>query len=230
MEIRDINWKKVRLLILIPVLIIATVIYLVSGCSSDKAKNEEIKLSQMENTNETAEEISDKSEKESDSDILDTSGDIFIDVGGAVVTPKVVKLKKGARIYEAIEAAGGKSKLAVTKYMNLAAVCEDGQKIYVPTEAEITKEEKDNVVVSSAGYTGPDSGGGTSGSSTTGKININTATGEELQSLSGIGPSMAERIIQYRTENGKFSSVDELLEVSGIGEKTLSKFVENICV
>ena len=146
------------------------------------------------------------------------------------MTPKVVRLKKGARIYEAIEAAGGKSKLAVTKYINLAAVCEDGQKIYIPTEAEITQEEKTGVIVSSAGYTGPDLNGGSSGNGISKKININTATSEELQSLSGIGPSMAERIIQYRKENGKYSSVEGLLEVSGIGEKTLSKFIENICV
>jgi len=232
MEIRDINWKKVRLLILIPVLVIASAIYMISGCTSEKAKNKDISLQHMETTQDVSGAQSEE-DKNSDQNMVseEISEDIYVDVGGAVLTPKVVQIHKGARIYEAIEAAGGKSKTAVTKYMNLAAVCEDGQKIYIPTETEITEEEKKSAVVSSAGYTGPDMAGNSSETgSYSRKVNINTASSDELQALTGIGPSMAERIIKYRNGNGKFGSVEELMEVSGIGEKTFAKFSDQICV
>ena len=224
MEIKDINWKKVRLLILIPVLIIATVIYMLSGCRAEEPAGSEVYAVEGDAVMESGED-SDNNTVEPDV----ASGNIYVDVGGAVVTPKVVCLSEGARIFEAIDAAGGISKTAVTKYLNMAAVCEDGQKIYVPSLSEITEDEKKSVITSSAGYTGG-LDNSESGISTGGKININTASSEQLQTLSGIGPSMAARIIQYREENGKFATIDDLTNVSGIGEKTLAKFAVRISV
>ena len=225
MEIKDINWKKVRLLILIPVLIIATVIYMLSGCRAEEPAGSEVYAVDTESVTKPGEEFNNNNTKESDV----ASGNIYVDVGGAVVTPKVVCLTEGARIFEAIDAAGGISKTAVTKYLNMAAVCEDGQKIYVPSLSEITDDEKNSAITSSAGYTGGLERGD-SGLGTGGKVNINTASSEQLQTLSGIGPSMAARIIQYREENGKFATIDDLTNVSGIGEKTLAKFADRISV
>ena len=224
MEIKDINWKKVRLLILIPVLIIATVIYMLSGCRAEEPAGSEVYAVEGDAVMESGED-SDNNTVEPDV----ASGNIYVDVGGAVVTPKVVCLNEGSRIFEAIDAAGGISKTAVTKYLNMAAVCEDGQKIYVPSLSEITDDEKNSAITSSAGYTGGLESGD-SGLGTGGKVNINTASSEQLQTLSGIGPSMAARIIQYREENGKFATIDDLTNVSGIGEKTLAKFADRISV
>ena len=212
---------------LIPTLIIATIIYLLSGCHSQEPSVTGSYTIENEDKSDSDFSVNRENEQSESSATDDISDDIYIDVGGAVVTPKVVRLKAGSRVFEAIDAAGGVSKTGVTKYINMAAVCEDGEKIYIPTESEISQDDKNQVITSSAGYTGElGSGAGISG----GKVNINTADSEELQTLNGIGPSMAARIIQYRDDNGKFGSVDDLLNVSGIGEKTLAKFAADVCV
>lgn len=230
MELKDVNWKKVKWIIIIPILIIATIIYIVSGC-----QHQDITIAQGENdalaSIDFADEITEKNNNEQE-EVSEQSKNqkknIYVDVGGAVINPKVVELKEGSRIYEAIEAAGGKSKTGVTRYLNMAAVCQDGQKIYIPVESEISKEDIKKVIETSAGYIGDASY--SSGVGIDGKVNINTANADELQTLAGIGPSMASRIIQYRNDNGNYSSVEDLLNVSGIGEKTLAKFIENICI
>lgn len=154
---------------------------------------------------------------------------IYVDVGGEVSFPKVVRIKEGSRVFEAVEAAGGLLSSAYTRYMNMAAVCSDGEKIYVPDKAEA------EVQMSSSG--GAASGAGAQGytaagavTSSGGRININTAGEDELQKLSGIGPSMAKRIIDYRNSNGNFKSIDELTSVKGIGSKILEEISDEICI
>jgi competence protein ComEA len=211
------KWKKMKWLIIVPVLIVAAVVYTVSGVSDDKT------VSVTENT-----EYDDIQESDSDNILTSSESEqIYVDVGGAVVSPMVVVLDSGSRIYEAIEAAGGTLSDAETKYMNLAAVCEDGEKIYVPSSAEAAEQLNSGELKEPSSLSTDTAGSSTEQS---GKVNINTADSTSLQSLTGIGPSMAQRIIDYRSQNGKFSSVDELTNVSGIGEKTLAKIIENICV
>lgn len=161
----------------------------------------------------------------------ETESEIYVDVGGAVKTPRVVCIPEGSRVFEAIEAAGGVSEEAETKYINMAAECTDGEKIYVPDHAEMEAaqngENTDSLFSSSADLQNGAGGTEQDGQKT---VNINTATSEELQELDGIGPAMASRIIEYRQTNGAFTSVDDLENVSGIGEKTLEKLRPHVSV
>lgn len=148
--------------------------------------------------------------------------EVYVDVDGAVVKPGVYRLKDGARVSQAIDAAGGLTAEADVTGLNRASKITDGQKIYVPTVGE--QQTAAAVGAESGASTTPGAG------SSSGLVNINTASAAELQTLSGIGPSMAQSIIDERTQNGAFASVDDLMRVSGIGEKKLAKIKDCICV
>ena len=148
---------------------------------------------------------------------------VTVDVKGAVVNPGVYSLKTGARVTDAIKAAGGMTEDADAKSVNLAASLSDEEVIYVAT-----KDENLSVLGQSGTSQVSDKGGQTNAKD--GKINLNTATAEELQTISGIGAKRAEDIIAYRESHGGFQSVDDLKNVSGIGDKTLDKIRESIYV
>ena len=152
-----------------------------------------------------------------------SAAEVYVDVDGAVVRPGVYRLKDGARVSQAIDAAGGLMAEADVTGLNRASKITDGQKIYVPTVGEQQ---------ATAAVGGAESGAATTPGtgSSSGLVNINTASAAELQTLSGIGPSMAQSIIDERTQNGAFASVDDLMRVSGIGEKKLAKIKDCICV
>ncbi len=151
-----------------------------------------------------------------------SAAEVYVDVDGAVVRPGVYRLKDGARVSQAIDAAGGLTAEADVTGLNRASKITDGQKIYVPTVGE----QQTAATVGGADSAAVASGAGSS----SGLVNINTASAAELQTLSGIGPSMAQSIIDERTQNGAFVSVDDLMRVSGIGEKKLAKIKDCICV
>lgn len=150
------------------------------------------------------------------------SKSIYVYVSGAVKTPGLIELSLGERVAAAIDKAGGFSDDADTTATNLAKVAEDGEQITIPSKN------------ASAEAQNTDASGGenslSSASSQSGKVNINTADLSQLQTISGIGPSKAKKILDYRQSNGKFKSVDDLSNVSGIGEKTLSSIRDQICV
>lgn len=152
-----------------------------------------------------------------------SAAEVYVDVDGAVVKPGVYRLKDGARVSQAIDAAGGLTAEADVTGLNRASKIIDGQKIYVPTVGE-----QQAAAVSDRTDSGTATTPGAGSSSEL--VNINTASAAELQTLSGIGPSMAQSIIDERTQNGAFASVDDLLRVSGIGEKKLAKIKDCICV
>lgn len=152
-----------------------------------------------------------------------SAAEVYVDVDGAVVRPDVYRLKDGARVSQAIDAAGGLTAEADVTGLNRASKVADGQKIYVPKVGEQQAAAAVGGAESSAATT-PGAG------SSSGLVNINTASAAELQTLSGIGPSMAQSIIDERTKNGAFASVDDLMRVSGIGEKKLAKIKDCICV
>ena len=131
-------------------------------------------------------------------------------ITGAINNPGVVVLEEGARIVDALEAAGGETEEADVNRLNLAYVLEDGEKLYIPSkneeEQEYITQGKDNM---SEGQS---------------KININSAQIEELITLPGVGEATANKIIEYRKENGKFQKIEDLKNVPGIGD---SKY-ENI--
>lgn len=152
-----------------------------------------------------------------------SAAEVYVDVDGAVVRPGVYRLKDGARVSQAIDAAGGLTAEADVTELNRASKITDGQKIYVPTVGE---QQAAAAVGGAESSTATTPGAGSS----SGLVNINTASAAELQTLSGIGPSMAQSIIDERTNNGAFASVDDLMRVSGIGEKKLAKIKDCICV
>ncbi|XAS62655.1 helix-hairpin-helix domain-containing protein [Micrococcaceae bacterium Sec5.8] len=146
------------------------------------------------------------------------TGRIIVHVAGAVVRAGVVELPPGSRLHEAIAAAGGGSPDADPGQLNLAAVLEDGQKILVPRQGETVPNGTAPAGDAAAG------GGPASGARPTaaGKINLNTASVEELATLPRVGPVLAQRIVDWRGQHGRFQRVEELDAVDGVGEKMLA--------
>ncbi|MCB9423200.1 MAG: helix-hairpin-helix domain-containing protein [Ardenticatenaceae bacterium] len=144
-----------------------------------------------------------------------TPGPIQVYVNGQVATPNVYELPPGSRIGDAIEAAGGWTDEANTAVVNLALPLVDGMQIYVPSQAEVS-DTAVPVVSDPAPLTR--SSDGIEVTSSSGLVNINTANLDELDALPGIGPSTAQKILNYRDENGRFNTIEELMNVSGIGE------------
>ena len=143
---------------------------------------------------------------------------IVVDVKGAVVRSGVYRLEKGARVQDAVAAAGGLTEQADHQSVNLAQKLTDEAMVYVANQGE-------NRSILPA----PTSQQGSSGQEQ-GKVNLNTATESELQTISGIGAKKAADILAYRTANGGFHSVDDLLKVSGIGKKSLEKIRDHVTV
>jgi competence protein ComEA len=143
---------------------------------------------------------------------------IWVDVAGAVRRPGLYALPAGARVAAALERAGGPRAHADTTAVNLAAKLVDGQQVLVPVRGHAGA-----VGATGAGPASGGPGGGSTGvgASPGAKISLSSATQEQLEQLDGIGPALAARIIQYRQAHGGFRSIDELEEVSGIGEKRL---------
>lgn len=162
-----------------------------------------------------------RQDQENDSEVSEEISElqIVIDVAGEVVKPSVYLLPEGTRIFQAIEAAGGLGPKADTSNVNLAAILYDGSKLYIPK-----KNEKVNVVQTSSNQ------GSFDISAEPGKVNINTADSTELQKLSGVGPATAEKILAYRRDYGRFNKIEDLMNVSGIGEKTFAKLKSQISI
>ncbi len=173
----------------------------------------------------------------------ETSGTIKVYVCGAVKNPDVYTLDAKFRVIDAVNAAGGFAADAGTDYLNLAAALSDGQKIYIPTNAEIEEAvaggemlyaAEVNITSNSPGImsgTGQGSGTDTDASGAAGGlIDINSADKETLMTLPGIGESKADKIIAYREENGGFSSIEDIMLVAGIKEGLFNKVRDRICV
>lgn len=151
---------------------------------------------------------------------------IIVHITGEVAKEGIVKIKKESRLADVIEKAGGTTEEADLSRVNLAYKVEDGQKIYIPNindkenekevQEYITEEAGTNVIIE-----GNESGN---------KVNINTATQAELETLPGIGPSTALKIVNHRKENGKFEQIEDIKNVPGIGEAKFESLKEEICV
>lgn len=139
---------------------------------------------------------------------------IFVDVKGAVKNPGVYQMKAGDRVKDALEAAGGLTDEADSQKVNLAKRLEDQMAIVVPKVGEEAEEIP-------AGETRKEA-------TKEGKVNINTATVEELKTLKGVGEKKAEAIIEYRKKNGSFKTKEDLMKVRGIGKKLFESFQERI--
>jgi competence protein ComEA len=172
---------------------------------------------------------------------------VVVHVAGAVARPGVYSLPSGSRMVDAVTAAGGATAAADPNAVNLARLIADGERLYLPTREEVRKWKAG----ASAGGAGSGSsawlepsggveGGGLgdgaaggvagNGAGRGGPVNLNTATASELDGLPGIGPTLAARIIQYRTQNGPFNASEELLNVSGIGAKKFDELKDLVTV
>ena len=153
------------------------------------------------------------------------SGQIVVDVDGAVAHPGLYKLPPGSRVQAALTAAGGLSPQADAHRINRAAKLHDGQKLYVLSQGESTPPQAASGGQSCEGQSCTSAEGGLSGSDPEGQglVNINTANATQLTQLPGVGPAIAQKIIDYRTANGPFTSVDDLTKVPGIGAAKLAQ-------
>ena len=224
----NLKQKKIIAIILI-ILVIIAYYYLYLKNSTEEISNQDLEVNNTQESNQTNE-----TEKE-------TEETIVVHISGAVNIEGIVELEAGSRIANAIEKVGGVKENADMTDINLAYPLEDGMKIHIPTKEE-TEANKNNenmidesyVTSSSGGVSSKEDTNSTQGSSSTStsneKVNINTATQEELDTLPGIGPSIASKIIDYREQNGKFNSIEEIKEVSGIGDAKYEKIKDSITI
>lgn len=242
-DLKIVDKKKLGYAVLAVVIIVALAVYvLVRDVSGD---GEIVRTGQTQETTEISipqeEQTNDSGSKSPDPQYAagDVPEYIYVDVSGAVNTPMVVCIPNGSRVFEAIDAAGGRNGEASVKTLNLASVCEDGQKIYVPTAAEVEAAEAAGAqdLVKAEDNSGSRASQTALAGNTTGdhnpdpgRVNLNSAGSEELQTLPGVGPAIASRIIDYRNTNGSFQSVEDIKNVTGIGEKIYEKLKDNICV
>ncbi|GAH77634.1 unnamed protein product, partial [marine sediment metagenome] len=142
-------------------------------------------------------------------------------IEGAVKKPGVYEMESGSILEDLVKMCGGFSKKAdkikVAQEINRARLLVDGEKIFIPLKGQVAGTEAEQITT-------------TPTQSVSGKINLNTATLDQLDTLSGIGPAYAGRIIDYRESQGGFKSIDQIMEVSGIGEKTFEKIRDQITI
>ena len=217
--------RKIKGLCVLGILMI-----ILAGCKKDDSLTE-IQLSEntdtgtdskaasdnTENMADTGEETREEASEGAEDDRRDT---VFVYVCGAVNSPGVYELKSGARVYEAIELAGGVTAEAAPELINQAEVAADGARIYVPDSDEAEGFRNG---------TGGLETGVTEGAEK-GKVNINTAGKDELMTLTGIGEAKAESILEYREENGKFENIEELMQIGGIKEGVFNKIKDDITI
>ena len=204
-----INKKQKIVLFIIIIITLGIAYYTYTIKINDQFNIEEQNLEVEENKIEESNKIEEETTK------------IVVHVSGAVRNEGIVELKEKSRIADAIEMVGGVTEDAYMKDVNLATILEDGMKIYIPTKEEVEKQ-RENTNDSVSKDTNLDIyNNGSNTSKKNNKVNINTASKEELDTLPGIGESTANKIINYRKENGKFKTIEEIKEVSGIGD---SKF------
>ncbi|MFZ5969519.1 MAG: helix-hairpin-helix domain-containing protein [Bacillota bacterium] len=179
-----------------------------------------IETNKEEKMDDDQEEVSEEIQTESQEKKV-----IVVDVCGAVANPGIVELMEGERIEKAIRLAGGLLESADRRQINLARIAVDEEQIYVPFMGE-------NIDPMNNGTPGKINSGDNQtykNSNDSDKININTASVKELDSLKGIGTVLAERIVTYRSENGYFKDIQDLKKVSGIGEKKFEDIKDDIC-
>lgn len=198
-------------------IIIVFCMCLFCACSS----GEEVRLEESESALEDA-RLETTALSSSEASLSESQSTIFVHVCGKVNDPAVYEFENGARVVEAIEKAGGFMENAATDYLNLAKVLTDGEKIYVPDKEEALGLNPVNIDTAQ--------GNVADAKDTNTKVNINTASKEELLSLKGIGDSRAEDIINYRTENGKFAAIEDIMKVPGIKQGAFNKIKDNIRV
>ncbi|MBR1633913.1 MAG: helix-hairpin-helix domain-containing protein [Lachnospiraceae bacterium] len=215
--------------------VVLSMLFILGGCSHTSYLESDTPEDEVEAAVEDDMDPEDGASSEKEATPSKEEGTLFVQVAGAVKSPGVYELPQGARVFEAIELAGGLKKNADDVSLNQAQLLSDGEKIYVCRAGEQEESAADGSDVREAGVSdgvgGFGSGNGSNGgASVDGKININTAGADELKTLSGIGDAKAQAILSYREAHGGFQSVDELTQVDGIGDATLLKLKDYITI
>lgn len=213
--------QKIICIIIISFILFAFFIYVYNNFNK-YSENDEIIL------NNNINEIENIQEKEKIG-IAENKEKVIVHVIGEVNNPGVVTLEEGSRIIDAIKAAGGKTEEADLSKINLAYIVEDGTQIYIPrinenlNEIELMSENAGQSIIL-------ESNTGSNGEDKNVKVNINTANKEKLETLPGIGETTAQKIIDYREENGKFKSIEDIKNVGGIGDAKFNSLKDKITV
>jgi competence protein ComEA len=158
-----------------------------------------------------------------------TAGRVVVHAAGAVVSPGVYELDAGARVADAVAAAGGLAADADADRLNLAGPVADGARVYVPRTGEEVPAEI-GVEVPNGSTDGAGGGGGAPGGTAAGPVDLNRADVALLDTLPGVGPATAQAIVAHRDEHGPFTSVDQLIDVRGIGEAKLAQLRDLVTV
>lgn len=218
LNLYKVHKKLFKTAVIVIVMIAAVVVF---GLKGEKEKT----LTQFVGENGETIELSSAAGDAENADGSGNSGisiSIYVDISGEVKNPGVYEVKDGSRLFEVIEKAGGLKKDADTTDINQAEIVTDGQKIIVPS-----KNDED---VGGVYLENPTIPKGDKTYTPDGAININTADSAGLQEIPGVGPATAEKIIAYRQANGKFKTIEDLKNVSGIGNKTFEKIKDMIGV
>lgn len=219
-----VNLNKKQCIILIVIfIIILSVIGLYLWKSSTQMDYTSLDI---ENQNIMENVITEETTKEEDNTIV-------VHIIGSIKNPGIVKIAEGSRIIDAVDAAGGLLEDADITKVNLAYIIDDGTKIYIPSVNDVNSSEDSEYISTNAGSNNVIDNSNKNSStknSSSEMININTATQSELETLSGIGPSTALKIIKYRTENGNFSTIEDIKNVNGIGDAKFESIKDSICV
>lgn len=212
-------WSKYGKSIVFPaVVIVGVIFYFTFNQSNEETSQQMSLLTPVEQPEAIAAVEQSETEATGEQSVPEA---VIVDVKGAVKYPGIVQLTTEDRVMDAIEAAGGYTELANPITINHAQKLVDEMVIYVPQQGENVEEVPvQSTVMTASGANANDDG----------KVNINTATESELTTLPGIGPSKAAAIISYREENGGFKAIEDLKNVSGIGDKTFEKLQHSIKV
>ena len=223
--------KKIIIVVVILILFIAYLIYEnINKSSSEIDFNTLLDSTENEEEQNKSENIV-ENEQAKTNETANIEETIVVHITGEVKKEGVIYLKKGARIVDAIKQAGGETKEADLSQVNLAYELQDGQKIYIPNK----NEKISQYIIGINGETMNDNSASTGSESTSynkegAKVNINTANQSELDSLPGIGPALAQRIIDFREENGNFNSIEDIQNVKGIGDSKYEDIKDKIVV
>ena len=234
------NKKKIIIsIVLIVSLIIGFIIFLLNENSYENVNLAELVIEEESEKvnnivdNENSNNISSQNNKYNQNAINENASNVFqeetekiaIHITGEVKKEGLIYLPLGSRVADAIKEAGGETKNADLSQINLAYQLQDGQKLYIPNKNEKISE----YIISGTGNNGSE-GSSSNNSKGDNKVNINTATKNELDQLPGIGPSIAQRIIEYREENGNFQKIEDVQNVKGIGDAKYEEIKDNITV
>lgn len=225
MGFNQLNKKQKIILIIVAIIVMVGIGYYMYVKDNVNVENDKENL-------EIEQQKIDNNENNVDSNKNDNLN-IIVHISGAVNKEGVIELKENSRIADAIEKAGGLKDNACMDEINLAYKLEDGMKIHIPTIEEQKNEnikEESNNYIEKKNIVGDTNTNSNKQSKQTTKVNINKATQTELEALPGIGPSIALKIVNYRKENGKFKSIEDLKQVNGIGDSKFNKIKNLITI